>query len=261
MPEALYPLSVGSSSEMRKRLTPEVNAAFHAFSKKVFAKGALAPKTKQLIAVAVAQLREPIRTGFDLITKPQNCGSPFKEVRTMQKKLTSLVIFLALLSPGLLWAETPAKPTDPQIAHIAYTAGQLDVEAGKQALEKSQNKDVRAFAQQMVGDHTMVNAQALALVKKLNVTPEDNPTSQSLTKQADATHQKLAGLTGEAFDKAYVDNEVAYHKTVNSALRDTLIPNAQNSELKALLQNGLKVFESHLEHAEHLAQQLSSAKS
>jgi putative membrane protein len=174
----------------------------------------------------------------------------------MQKKLTPLIIVLALLSPGLLWAETPAKPTDPQIAHIAYTADLIDVEAGKLALEKSQNNDVRAFAQQMVGDHTMVNNQALALVKKLKVTPEDNPTSQNLTKEADATRTKLAGLTGAAFDKAYIDNEVAFHKTVNSALSNTLIPDAQNSELKSLLQNALKVFQAHLEHAERLAQQL-----
>jgi putative membrane protein len=179
----------------------------------------------------------------------------------MQKKLTPLIIVLAVLSPGLLWANTPAKPTDPQIAHIAYTADLIDVEAGKLALEKSQNTDVRAFAQRMIGDHTAVNDQALALVKKLNVTPEDNPTSQSLTKQADATRVKLAGLTGAAFDKAYIDNEVAFHKTVNSALSTTLIPDAQNSELKSLLQNGLKVFQAHLEHAERLAQQLSSAKS
>jgi putative membrane protein len=174
----------------------------------------------------------------------------------MQKKLTPLIIVLAVLSPGLLWAETPAKPTDPQIAHIAYTADLIDVEAGKLALEKSQNNDVRAFAQQMVGDHTMVNNQALALVKKLKVTPEDNPTSQNLTKEADATRTKLAGLTGAAFDKAYIDNEVAFHKTVNSALSNTLIPDAQNSELKSLLQNALKVFQAHLEHAERLAQQL-----
>ena len=120
---------------------------------------------------------------------------------------------------------------------------------------------MRAFAQRMIGDHTAVNDQALALVKKLNVTPEDNATSQSLTKQAEATRKKLAGLTGAAFDKAYVDNEVAFHKAVNSALSTTLIPDAQNSELKSLLQNGLKVFEAHLEHAERLAQQLSSAKS
>ena len=179
----------------------------------------------------------------------------------MQKQLTPLVFVFALLSPGLVWATPSAKPTDPQIAHIAYTAGVLDVEAGKLALEKSQNKDVRAFAQQMVGDHTAVNDQALALVKKLNVTPEDNPTSQSLTKQEDATRTKLSGLTGAAFDKAYIDNEVAYHKTVDSTLSTTLIPNAQNSELKSLLQSGLKVFEAHLEHSERLAQQLSSAKS
>jgi putative membrane protein len=179
----------------------------------------------------------------------------------MQKKLTPLVIVLVLLSPGLLWAATPAKPTDPQIAHIAYTAGLIDVEAGKLAVEKSQNSDVRAFAQRMIGDHTAVNDQALALVKKLNVTPEDNPTSQSLTKQADITREKLTGLTGAAFDKAYIDNEVAFHKTVNSALTTTLIPDAQNSELKSLLQNGLKVFEAHLEHAKRLAPKLSSAKS
>src|SRR5512143_424586 len=101
-------------------------------------------------------------------------GRHFKEVPPMQKYLTPLIAVLAFLGPGILWAAAPAKPTDPQIAHIAYTAGVLDVEAGKQALEKSQNKDVRAFAQQMIGDHTAVNDQALALVKKLNVTPEDN---------------------------------------------------------------------------------------
>jgi putative membrane protein len=98
-------------------------------------------------------------------------------------------------------------------------------------------------------------------VKKLNVTPEDNSTSQGLTKEAEAARKKLAGLTGAAFDKAYVDNEVAYHKTVNGALSTVLIPNAQNSDLKSLLQNGLNVFEAHLQHAERLAQELRSAKS
>jgi putative membrane protein len=153
-------------------------------------------------------------------------------------------------------AAPAAKPTDPQIAHIAYTADQLDIEAGKLALDKSKNQDVRAFAQRMIGDHSSVNDQALALVKKLNVTPEDNPTSQSLTKTQDAERKKLAGLDGTAFDKAYVDNEVAYHKTVDEALSKTLIPNAQNAELKSLLEKGLKLFESHLQHAETLAKQL-----
>ena len=156
-------------------------------------------------------------------------------------------------------AEQAAKPTDPQIAHIAYTAGQLDIEAAKQALNKSKNQDVRAFAQQMVGDHTAVNDQALALVKRLKVTPEDNPTSKTLTQQAEATRNKLANLNGAAFDKAYVDNEVAYHKTVNTALSDTLIPDSQNAELKALLQKGLTLFQAHQKHAEELAGKLKSA--
>jgi putative membrane protein len=164
-------------------------------------------------------------------------------------------VALALGFAGAI-AAPAAKPKDPQIAHIAYTAGQLDIEAGKQALDKSKNQEVRAFAQRMVGDHTSVNDQALALVKKLNVTPEDNPTIQSLTQAADAERKKLASLDGAAFDKAYVDNEVAYHKTVNEALSKTLIPDAQNSELKSLLQRGLKLFESHQQHAETLAKQL-----
>lgn len=143
-------------------------------------------------------------------------------------------------------------PTDPQIAHIAYTAGAIDIAAGKQALAKSKNPQVRSFAEEMVRDHTAVNDKALALVKKLGVTPQDNPTSQSLKTNADAELKKLAKLNGAAFDKAYVANEVAYHKTVDGALEGTLIPSAQNGELKSLLETGLKLFKSHEEHAEHL---------
>ena len=174
----------------------------------------------------------------------------------MLKPLAFSVAIFAALAAGMALADPPAKTTDPQIAHIAYTAGQLDIEAAKQALDKSKNKDVRTFADEMVRDHTAVNDQALALVKKLNVTPEDNPTSQALTKQADANRQKFASLSGETFDKAYIDNEVTYHKAVNDALSTTLIPDAQNAELKSLLQTGLKLFQEHQQHAEHLAQQL-----
>ena len=160
-----------------------------------------------------------------------------------------------ILSPLPALAQS-AKPTDPQIAHIAYTAGVIDIEAAKQALKKSKNKEVRAFADNMVKDHSAVNKQALALVKKLKVTPQDNPTSQALTKQAAAKRAELAKLNGAAFDKAYVANEVAYHKTVNDALSKTLIPSAQNAELKALLEKGLTLFTAHQHHAEQLAQQL-----
>jgi putative membrane protein len=146
-----------------------------------------------------------------------------------------------------------AKPTDPQIAHIAYTAGVIDIAAAKQALAKASGKDVKAFAEDMVRDHEAVNKQALALVKKLNVTPEDNDTSRSLSKQAADKLAELAKLKGAEFDKAYVANEVAYHKAVDGALEALLIPSASNAELKSLLQTGLKIFQGHEQHAEYVA--------
>jgi putative membrane protein len=158
----------------------------------------------------------------------------------------------ALCASGMVFAEG-AKLSDQQIAHIAYTAGQLDISAAEQAKEKSSNKDVRAFAEDMERDHKAVNEKALALVKKLGVTPEDNDTSKALSKQAAEKRAELAKLSGKAFDKAYIDNEVAYHKAVNAALRTTLIPSASNAELKDLLTTGLKIFQGHEQHAEHVA--------
>jgi putative membrane protein len=166
---------------------------------------------------------------------------------------TLAALFLVGAAP---LAQAADKPTDPQIAHIAYTAGVIDVEAAKQALKKSKNKEVLAFAKDMVRDHEAVNVQALDLVKKLKVTPEDNATSKALTKAATEERAKLAKLKGAAFDKAYVDNEVAYHKQVDSALETLLIPSASNAELKSLLETGLKIFQGHEQHAEHVASML-----
>lgn len=170
------------------------------------------------------------------------------------RSLAALAALAVIGSLSLAYAAD--KPTDPQIAHIAYTAGVIDIEAAKQALAKSKNKDVVAFAEGMVRDHEAVNQQALALVKKLNVTPEDNATSQALTKAATNERGKLNGLKGAAFDKAYVNNEVAYHKEVNNALATLLIPSAENAELKGLLETGLKLFQGHQQHAEHVAAEL-----
>jgi putative membrane protein len=171
-------------------------------------------------------------------------------------KMTRAILFIAAAAVAVAAPVQAAGPTDPQIAHIAYTAGTIDVAAAKQALKTSHNATVRDFAQEMVRDHEAVNAQALALVKKLHVTPEANPTSASLTKAAAAEHAKLAKLTGAAFDREYLANEVAFHKTVNGALASTLIPSAHNAELKSLLQTGLKLFQEHQAHAEHVAAQL-----
>jgi putative membrane protein len=169
----------------------------------------------------------------------------------------SLAALAALCLVGSsTFAMAQDKPTDPQIAHIAYTAGTIDIEAAKLAVQKSKTKAVVDFANDMIRDHEAVNKQALDLVKKLNVTPEDNATSQTLSKAAADERAKLSALDGAAFDKAYVDNEVAYHKQVNGALEGLLIPSAQNAELKSLLETGLKLFQGHQAHAEHVAAEL-----
>ncbi len=164
----------------------------------------------------------------------------------------SMAVAAACLMSHVALAQNAA-PTDPQIAHIAYTAGALDVAVAKVALKKTKTKAVKEFAENMVRDHEAVNKQALDLVKKLKVTPEDNDTSRALTKQITDEEAKLAKLDGAAFDKEYINHEVAYHKTVNNALTTTLIPSAKNSELKSFLETGLKIFQGHQQHAEHVA--------
>ena len=162
----------------------------------------------------------------------------------------------ALLLIGASAYAQSAKPNDAQIAHIAYTAGLADIANAEQAMKKSKNKEVREFAQDMLRDHKAVNDKALALVKKLKVTPQDNDTSKAIAKGQADKRAELAKLNGAAFDKAYAANEVAYHKTVNGALQQTLIPSASNAELKSLLETGLKIFQGHEQHAEHVAADL-----
>ncbi len=140
-------------------------------------------------------------------------------------------------------------PNDAQIAAIVVAANQVDIDAGKLAESTSGNKEVKAFANRMVTDHTGVNKQAVDLVTKLKVTPQDNPTAQSLKSGGEKNIANLKTLKGAAFDKAYIDNEVTYHQQVLDALDKTLIPSAKNEELKALLVKVRPAFVAHLEHA------------
>jgi putative membrane protein len=150
-------------------------------------------------------------------------------------------------------------PTDPQIAAIVVTANQVDIDAGKLAESKAASKEVRDFAQLMVTGHTGVNKSAVDLVTKLQVKPEGSATSKSLKQAGDKNLAALKALSGAAFDRAYIDNEVTYHQTVLDAVDQSLIPGAKNAELKALLVQVRPAFVAHLEHAKSL--QASLAKS
>lgn len=174
--------------------------------------------------------------------------------------LKSFVIpSVAVVAAGVLaQAQTnPASaPTDPQIAMIVVTANNVDIAAGKLAAQKSSNPKVKEFAELMVRDHTSVNTQATDLAKKLNLTPEQSPASQRLKSAGEKTLAKLRGLSGAAFDKAYIDNEIAYHEAVIKVVDDALIPNAKNADLKALLETAKPIFVSHLDHAKEVQSSL-----
>jgi putative membrane protein len=161
----------------------------------------------------------------------------------------------ALFATALLAITAPAfaqAPNDAQIASIVVTANQVDIDAGKLAETRAATADVKQFAKLMVADHTGVNKQAVDLVTRLKVTPQDNDTSKSLKDGGDKNLASLKTLKGAAFDKAYVDHEVAYHQAVLDAIDKTLIPNASNADLKALLVKVRPAIASHLEHAQHL---------
>lgn len=164
---------------------------------------------------------------------------------------SAIAASMFMIAGSAVFAQASA-PNDAQIAGIVVAANTVDINAGKLAEKMSKNKEVKAFAKQMVTDHAGVNKQAAALVKKLNVTPEDSDTSKSLKEGGDANIAKLKGLKGKAFDKAYIDNEVTYHQAVLDAIDKTLIPNAKNPELKDTLVKVRPAFVAHLEHAKHI---------
>ena len=153
-------------------------------------------------------------------------------------------------------ATADSGPTDMQIAHIAYTAGNIDIRYAHLALAKSENAAVREFAQVMLQDHKAVNDLALALLARLGANPEDNPTSQTLNANADKKINELANLQGANFDKAYAANELAYHKFVNKTVEGTFIPSADNQEFKSLLGQALKIFKVHQGHAAKMVKTL-----
>jgi putative membrane protein len=176
------------------------------------------------------------------------------EDRVMKQAMCALAV-AGSMSLGVVVARAQGV-NDAQIASIVVTANQVDIDAGKLAESQSSSPDVKAFGKQMVTYHIGVNKQATELVTRLKVTPEDNATSKSLASGGDDNVKHLKQLKGAAFDKAYVDHEVAYHQQVLDAVDKTLIPSAKNAELKALLVKVRPAFVAHLEHAKHLQSSL-----
>ena len=169
----------------------------------------------------------------------------------LKKTLIASLALLAIVHTSA-FAESPADLNDLEIAHVAYTADSIDIRYAYLALAKSKNPAIQDFARTMIRDHTAVNDKALDLVRKLNVSPQDNFLSRQLSAQSDQLVQELSQLSNAAFDRRYAENEHGYHKAVNGLLEGTFIPNIQNPEVKALFAEALVIFKAHEKHAEKM---------
>lgn len=177
-------------------------------------------------------------------------------INTFLTRTLSLIVCV-MLSSAAVFAQEHASLSDAEVAAIAVVANQIDIDYADIAKQKSKNKDILQFATTMARDHKAVIDQASALVKKLNVTPKDNAVSKQLVSDAEKAKAALNSKSGKAFDKAYIDNEVSYHKTVVNAVETLLIPETENLELKELLQNILPALKTHLAHAEKVQKEIN----
>ena len=180
-----------------------------------------------------------------------------KRFQTFFKGMLCAIICSTLLSIQA-GAQKGEKLSDAEIASVAVVANQVDIDAARLAQQKSKDAAILDFAKTMISDHQSVIDQASALVKRLGVTPQDNAVSKQLITGAEKAMKGLKSKSGSAFNRAYVDNEVAYHQAVISTVEGKLIPEATNAELKDFLQSALPVLRTHLEHAQMVQKNIAA---
>ena len=153
-------------------------------------------------------------------------------------------------------AAQAAKLDDPTIVAIFDAANTWDVETGNIAAKKGSTKEVREFGKMLAHDHSAVRGQGRDLAKKLGVTPTP-PKDFAMAKDHSAAVKKLKGLSGAAFDRAFLEHEVAYHKAVIEAINTTLLPALQNAQVKELVIKVAPAFKAHQDAAQDKINKLS----
>jgi putative membrane protein len=183
-------------------------------------------------------------------------------VRPILKHATRLLAVGGVILPAMLAAQSGgggAKLDDPTIVAIFDAANTWDIETGGLAAKNAQSADVKAFGKMLAHDHDVVRQQGRDLAKKLGVTPTPPGPDFQMAKDHYAALAKLKGTTGAAFDRAFLENEIAYHKAVIDAVTNTLLPAIQNAEVKALVVKVAPAFQAHLVAAQNQLNKLPAA--
>lgn len=172
----------------------------------------------------------------------------------MQRMLRLSVAGLITMSAAAGAQATKAAPPidDAAIVGIFDAANRWDIATGSLAANKATRQDVKEFGAMLARDHNVVQKQGRDLAAKLAVTPTPVAADFPLRKAHDDIMTKLKGLSGEAFDKAFLEHEVAYHKAVIDAVKASFLPAIKNAELKAFVIMVAPAFEAHMIAADNL---------
>ena len=161
--------------------------------------------------------------------------------------------------PAAAVASSPAPALDdPTIVAIFDGANTADIETGRLAAERGHSREVRAFGAMLVRDHEQVRTLGRDLAQRLGVTPTP-PANDQAAKDHAAAMQRLRSLEGDAFDRAFLQHEAAFHAAVIDAVNTALLPAIRNAELKALVVKVAPAFQAHMLAARNLERQLAGA--
>lgn len=142
--------------------------------------------------------------------------------------------------------------SDAETASIMSTANTAEIQEGQLALQKSRNDAVRQFAQRMISDHTALNQELMAHMRRRDGKAGDNPITHQLMSNAQQSTRNLQQLDGMQFDRAYIQNQVAMHQWLLNTLDNALIPSADSNRLEADLREARDVIAAHLQHARQI---------
>jgi putative membrane protein len=170
-------------------------------------------------------------------------------------RLTTVATALALVVAPLALARTAAAQAsaldDPTIIAIFDAANTWDMETGALAEKKGTTKEVRDFGEMLARDHNAVRKMGRDLATKLGVTPTP-PKNFGMAKDHAAAVGTLESAHGKAFDRAFLQHEVAFHKAVIDAINSTLLPSLKNDEAKSLVKQVAPAFNAHMLAAQNL---------
>ncbi|HEX8432200.1 MAG TPA: DUF4142 domain-containing protein [Longimicrobium sp.] len=143
--------------------------------------------------------------------------------------------------------------TDANVAAIASAANQDEIQTSQAALQKGENAEVKKFAQMMIDEHTAVEQEQTQLLQSKGLAPQDNAQSTQMKQMTQTELQRMSAMNGAAFDAAYMAHQVTAHDATLKALDGTLIPNATDPQMKAMLTDKVRpAVARHLEEARRI---------